>query len=123
MEGWAMGTVWDCRDPERCVLVQRSSRHTVFPGRRQINREALRAAAAEMGWHDEDIVAQVCEGGGWKCAPSASCSRCSRSTTPGCSSRRGRRSGQWTRTWRRAGWHRPPGISHSSRAASSLATS
>eukprot|EP00965_Chrysotila_dentata_P189001 6173075-Pleurochrysis_carterae.AAC.1 len=37
--------------------------NTKFPGRRQIDRAALRAAAAELRWHDDDIVDQVGEGG------------------------------------------------------------
>eukprot|EP00965_Chrysotila_dentata_P069497 2295829-Pleurochrysis_carterae.AAC.1 len=63
MEEWAQGVVWDCTDPDKCVPVQRSSRDTQFPGRRQVDRAALRAAAAELQWADEDIVGQAGEGG------------------------------------------------------------
>eukprot|EP00965_Chrysotila_dentata_P173795 5737413-Pleurochrysis_carterae.AAC.1 len=63
MAEWARGVVWDCADPERCTPVKRSTRHTCFPGRRQIDRGALRAAAATLQWHDEDLLGQVGEGG------------------------------------------------------------
>eukprot|EP00965_Chrysotila_dentata_P086885 2867537-Pleurochrysis_carterae.AAC.1 len=63
MAPWARGTVWDCADPARCVPVQRSTRDTPFEGRRQIDRAAFRAAAVQLRWGDEDIVAQVGEGG------------------------------------------------------------
>ena len=57
--------VWDCEDPADCKPVERSDRHTVFPGVRQIDRAAMRAAALELGWDrvDADIIAQVGEGG------------------------------------------------------------
>eukprot|EP00965_Chrysotila_dentata_P111662 3692543-Pleurochrysis_carterae.AAC.1 len=63
MAEWARGVVWDCADPSKCTPVQRSTRNTEFPGRCQIDRPALRAAAAELGWPDADIVGQVGEGG------------------------------------------------------------
>eukprot|EP00965_Chrysotila_dentata_P158826 5246615-Pleurochrysis_carterae.AAC.1 len=63
MAPWARGVVWDCADPARCVPVQRSSRETAFAGRRQINRAAFRAAAEQLAWEDDDIVALVGEGG------------------------------------------------------------
>eukprot|EP00965_Chrysotila_dentata_P102903 3397239-Pleurochrysis_carterae.AAC.1 len=63
MQPWARGTVWDCADPARCAPVRRSTRRTTFPGARQLNRDALRAVAAELAWHDEDIVQQAGEGG------------------------------------------------------------
>eukprot|EP00965_Chrysotila_dentata_P106925 3532641-Pleurochrysis_carterae.AAC.1 len=63
MTPWARGIVWDCRDPENCEPVRRSTRHTHFGGRRQIDRAALRAAAREMDWPDRDIVEQAGEGG------------------------------------------------------------
>eukprot|EP00965_Chrysotila_dentata_P001227 39930-Pleurochrysis_carterae.AAC.1 len=85
MAEWARGVVWDCTDPDDCTPVRRSNRHTEFPGRRQINRAALRAAAAEMRWHDEDIVDQAVEGGAWKCARRRSSSPSCPSTTQGCS--------------------------------------
>ena len=57
--------VWDCEDPTDCKPVERSDRHTVFPGARQIDRAAIRAAAEELGWDrvDADIIAQIGEGG------------------------------------------------------------
>ena len=60
---WARGQVWDCRNPDDCVPVGRSDRHTVFPGEKQVDREQFRQLAAELGWHDVDIVGQVGEGG------------------------------------------------------------
>eukprot|EP00965_Chrysotila_dentata_P131454 4345434-Pleurochrysis_carterae.AAC.1 len=63
LQPWARGVVWDCRDLEQCAPVVPSSRHTQFPGARQVDRAALRRVAAELGWGDEDIVAQVGEGG------------------------------------------------------------
>ena len=60
---FARGTVWQCLDPERCSPVQPSDRHTIFPGRRQIDRAAMRAIAAELGWDDDDIIQQIGEGG------------------------------------------------------------
>eukprot|EP00965_Chrysotila_dentata_P045256 1503730-Pleurochrysis_carterae.AAC.1 len=62
MPEWAHGVVWDCRDPARCTPVARSTRHTRFPGTRQLDRAALRRAADAMAWHDDDIVAQAGEG-------------------------------------------------------------
>eukprot|EP00965_Chrysotila_dentata_P031046 1034001-Pleurochrysis_carterae.AAC.1 len=64
MAPWARGIVWDCANPRRCEPVRRSTRQTSFAGRRQLDRAALRAAAAALRWHDKDIVAQVGEGGG-----------------------------------------------------------
>ena len=63
MQPWARGVVWDCHDPHHCTPVQRSTRHTVFPGARQLDRAALRRIAASLDWHDHDIVAQAGEGG------------------------------------------------------------
>eukprot|EP00965_Chrysotila_dentata_P031971 1065729-Pleurochrysis_carterae.AAC.1 len=63
MQPWARGIVWDCADPARCVPAARSTRATTFPGRRQLDRQALRRAAAALHWHDDDIVAQAGEGG------------------------------------------------------------
>ena len=63
MAEWARGVVWDTSDAADCVAVVRSDRHTVFPGKRQLDRAALRAAAAELGWADTDIVSQAGEGG------------------------------------------------------------
>ena len=63
MQPWARGIVWDCANPADCRPVRRSDRHTVFVGERQINRTALRRAAAALKWHDGDIVGQAGEGG------------------------------------------------------------
>lgn len=63
MPAWARGKVWDCFDEHDCKEVERSTRDTVFPGRRQANRGQLRAIARELRWHDRDIVNQVGEGG------------------------------------------------------------
>ncbi len=65
MQPFARGVVWDCSDPADCRPVEQSTRDTVFPGRRQIDRAALRAAADELGWRDvdADILDQMGEGG------------------------------------------------------------
>lgn len=63
MQPWARGTVWDCSDPTNCRPVERSTRHTIFRGARQIDRAAIRRVAAELRWHDDDIVEQCGEGG------------------------------------------------------------
>eukprot|EP00965_Chrysotila_dentata_P224662 6194312-Pleurochrysis_carterae.AAC.1 len=63
LQPWARGVVWDCRDPARCVPVARSTRETAFPGRRQINRAALREVARRLAWREVDTVNQVGEGG------------------------------------------------------------
>ena len=63
MPSWARGIVWDCSDPTDCAPVQRSTRYTPFPGKRQLNRVAFRAAAAALQWQDDDIVQQAGEGG------------------------------------------------------------
>ena len=62
---WARGIIWDCADPHNCVPVTRSDRHTSFPGKRQVDRAAVRRIADELGWGevDADIIAQVGEGG------------------------------------------------------------
>ena len=59
----ARGFVWDTRDPLRCAPMEPSTRHTIFPGKRQMNRAAFRRAAAEVGATDRDLVAQAGEGG------------------------------------------------------------
>ena len=59
----ARGFVWDTRNPRRCAPMEPSTRHTVFPGKRQMDRAAFRRAAAEVGATDKDIVAQAGEGG------------------------------------------------------------
>ena len=45
MQPWARGIVWDCLAPSACVPVQRSTRFTIFPGKRQLDRAALRRVA------------------------------------------------------------------------------
>ena len=63
MPAWARGVVWDTRDPYDCREVEPSTRATVFPGARQMDRAELRRVAAAMRWHDRDIVDQAGEGG------------------------------------------------------------
>ena len=63
MQPWARGVVWDCADRRDCRPVARSTRHTLFPGERQIDRDALRRVASDLAWHDGDIVDQAGEGG------------------------------------------------------------
>jgi hypothetical protein len=62
---WARWTKFDCRDPHACVWLQPSTRDTLFPGPRQMDREAFRATARKHGWSrvDPDILAQAGEGG------------------------------------------------------------
>ena len=69
MADFACDIVWDCADPAHCVPVRRSTRSTAFPGKRQIDRAALRRVAALLEWHDADIVEQVgdSDGGGGPC--------------------------------------------------------
>ena len=59
----ARGFIWDSRDPNDCVPMQPSDRHTTFPGARQIDRAAFRRIAREVGSLDEDIIGQVGGGG------------------------------------------------------------
>ena len=63
MEPWARGIIWDCQNPSACAPVERSTRSTIFPGRRQLDRAAFRRVAADLSWHDSDIVQQAGEGG------------------------------------------------------------
>ena len=65
LQPWARGTIWDCITHGHldCRPVQRSTRHTAFPGKRQVDRPAVRRVADLLGWHDQDIVDQVGEGG------------------------------------------------------------
>ena len=63
MPPWARGTVWDCADPADCSEATRSTRDTTFAGNKQLDRRALREAAARLNWHDTDIVRQAGEGG------------------------------------------------------------
>ena len=62
---WARGWIVDCRDPDDCVPVRRSTADTVFHGERQIRRQAVVQAARELGWDeiDADIVRQAGGGG------------------------------------------------------------
>ena len=64
-EPWARRKQLDCRDHLDVLMVRRSSRRTVFPGRKQVNRAALRGMAEATGWYevDPDLMAQVGEGG------------------------------------------------------------
>jgi len=59
----ARGFIWNCFDPDDCVPMLPSTRDTVFPGERQIDRAAFRRVAAEVGSDDLDIIGQVGEGG------------------------------------------------------------
>ena len=66
---WARGIVWDCRDPDDCVPLTRSSASdsdaeydAAFPGRK-LDRAACRRVAEELRWHDTDIIEQICGGG------------------------------------------------------------
>ena len=63
MEPWARSIIWDCQNPSACAPVERSTRSTIFPGRRQLDRAAFRRVAADLSWHDIDIVQQAGEGG------------------------------------------------------------
>ena len=63
MAPFARGLVWDCSDPADCRPVRRSTRDTVFPGARQLDRAAVRRVAAELDWVDTDIIDQIGEGG------------------------------------------------------------
>ena len=63
MAPFARGVVWDCSDPADCRPVRRSTRHTQFAGRRQLDREAVRRVAAGLEWADGDIIDQIGEGG------------------------------------------------------------
>ena len=63
MAPFARGTIWDCSDPSDCRPVRRSTRDTVFPGERQLDRAAVRRVAGELGWNDADIIGQIGEGG------------------------------------------------------------
>ena len=63
MQPWARDVVWDCADRCDCRPVARSTRHTQFPGARQLDRDALRRVARDLAWHDGDIVDQAGEGG------------------------------------------------------------
>ena len=60
---WARGVVWDCRNPDNCFPVARSTRHSVVPGERQLNKAKVREVASLLDWHDLDIIDQIGEGG------------------------------------------------------------
>ena len=64
-ELWARLILLDCRQPNDVVRMRRSTRDTVFPGARQMDRAAFRGLATEMDWRkvDADIVDQAGEGG------------------------------------------------------------
>ena len=63
MQLWARGIIWDTRDPQNCVPVERSDRSTIFPGKKQLDRTALRVVAQQLGWADRDLLVQLGEGG------------------------------------------------------------
>ena len=63
LQPWAQGRIWDCADHLNCKPVERSTRHTKFPGKRQINRAAFREVARLLDWHDDDLLDQIGEGG------------------------------------------------------------
>lgn len=63
LQPWARGIVWDCQDPFNCVPVVASTRYSIFRGKRQLDRAAIRRVAAALAWHDQDIVGQAGEGG------------------------------------------------------------
>ena len=64
-EDWALEILLDTREVNDVVRMRRSTRHTVFPGKRQLDRAAFRALADDMDWRrvDPDIVGQAGEGG------------------------------------------------------------
>ena len=64
-EDWAMRILLDTRDTTDVVRMRRSTRHTIFPGSRQLDRSKFRELADDMEWDrvDPDIVAQAGEGG------------------------------------------------------------
>lgn len=65
LPSWARLFVWVTEDESNCIPVVRSTRHTVFPGARQLDRATLRERASLLDWGnvDPDIVAQAGEGG------------------------------------------------------------
>jgi hypothetical protein len=62
---WARFTKFDATDMLACTRLLPSTRHTIFPGPRQLDRTAFRATATRHGWGrvDPDILAQAGEGG------------------------------------------------------------
>ena len=62
---WARAFVWVAENVENCEPVRRSTRDTVFPGKRQLDRARFRWVAEQLGWErvDPDILSQVGEGG------------------------------------------------------------
>ena len=64
-EEWARDILLDTRQVHDVVRMRRSTRHTVFPGKRQMDRAAFRDLCDEEGWDevDPDIVGQAGEGG------------------------------------------------------------
>ena len=63
LQPWARGVVWDSRDPQDVRPVVPSTREDEVGGRATLDRAALRRAAEELGWPDEDLLGQVGEGG------------------------------------------------------------
>lgn len=65
MPEWARGVIWDCADPADCRPARRSTKQTIFPGARQLDRVAVRAMAEEIEWGlvDPDIIDQIGGGG------------------------------------------------------------
>ena len=64
-EEWARSILLDTRDLTDVVSMRRSTRHTIFPGGRQMDRAAFRTLCDEVEWRlvDADIVDQCGEGG------------------------------------------------------------
>ena len=61
MPEWARGVVWDCRDPEDRRPLAPSRGHPVAA--KCISAQAFCTAAAELGYPDLDIIAQLSDGG------------------------------------------------------------
>lgn len=62
---WARPFVWFTEDPSDCIPVRQSTRNTVFPGERQMDRESFRWVAEQLHWRevDGDVVDRVGECG------------------------------------------------------------
>ena len=63
LQPFARGVIWDTRDPDDCKPMRASTRDDAVGGKATINREAVRAAAAELDWPHKDLMGQVDEGG------------------------------------------------------------
>ena len=60
MQVWARGKLWDCTDPDACVLAQPSSAARLAGARgRKLDATVLRSMAEEIGWDDPDILDQA----------------------------------------------------------------